>query len=176
MRLDRWARWSLYGLVAALVLTGGIWWALDWRGDLALSSAWRQTGSYLLMAHGGAAMLVLLVLGMLIPLHVRPGWVSGKSRTSGVLMLAVNAALVVTAFGLYYIGHEALRRWTGTLHATIGFGLPMLLAAHVLLGRRRRVEHHEPALSHHPILAHHRMHRREGERRRVVRSSSRPTH
>ena len=176
MRLDRWVRLSLYGLVAALVLTGGGWWTLDWRGDLALGSAWRQAGSYLLMVHGGAAMLALLVLGALIPLHVRPGWTSGNSRVSGVLMLAVNAALVVTAFGLYYIAHEALRRWTGTLHAAIGFGLPLLLVAHVLLGRRRRVEQRAPALSHHPTLARHRAHRREAERRRFVRSGNRPDH
>jgi hypothetical protein len=162
--------------VAALVLTGGIWWVLDWRGDLALGSAWRQAGSYLLMAHGGASMLVLLVLGMLIPLHVRPGWASGNSRTSGVLMLIVNAVLIVTAFGLYYVGHETLRRWTGTLHATIGFGLPMLLAAHVLLGRRRRVEERDLAPSHHPSLARHRAHRRGREGRRVVTGSSRPSH
>jgi hypothetical protein len=86
-------------------------------------------------------------------------------------MIAVNAALIVTAFGLYYIGHETLRRWTGTLHAIIGFGLPMLLAAHVILGRRRRAVPREPSVSHHPILARHRVHRRELERRRVARGS-----
>jgi len=90
-------------------------------------------------------------------------------------MLAVNAALIATAFGLYYIGHEALRRWTGTVHTTIGLGLPALLAIHVWLGRRRRVEPPGPAPSQREWTAHSRRSRRI-ERRRLARTGARPGH
>ncbi|HXJ84482.1 MAG TPA: hypothetical protein VMS64_38065 [Candidatus Methylomirabilis sp.] len=177
MRLEPRVRASLYAVTALMFVTGGIWWILDWRDALAVGSAWRQVGSYLLMAHGGAAMLALLLLGAMIPLHLRPAWPSGNSRVTGILMIAVNAALIVTAFGLYYIGHDALRRWTGTIHASIGFGMPALLAVHVWRGRRRRVERSEPWRSHHEGLAHVRpTSRRAAVRRAVVRSGGRGRH
>jgi hypothetical protein len=53
-------------------------------------------------------------------------------------MLACNGVLVLTAFGLYYAGSDALRRWTSALHVAIGLGLPLLVAGHVVLGRRAR--------------------------------------
>jgi len=50
-------------------------------------------------------------------------------------MLALNAALIATAFGLYYLGSETFRRWASDLHIGVGLSLPILLAVHVLLGR-----------------------------------------
>lgn len=175
MRLDPRVRGSLYALTAVLLVTGGAWWILDWLGALAVSSTWRQTGAYLLMVHGGAAMLSLMLLGALVPLHVYAAWASGSSRRTGALMLAFNAVLIATAFGLYYIGHEGLRRWTGTLHAFIGFGLPVLLAAHVLVGRRRRVDQPAAFLPRHERTARAPSSRRETERR-LAGSRRRPRH
>jgi hypothetical protein len=177
MRLEPRVRACLYAVTAVLFVTGGTWWILDWRDALAVGSTWRQTGSYLLMAHGGAAMLALLLLGAMIPLHLRAAWPSRSSRGTGVVMIVANAALIATAFGLYYVGHDAIRRWTGIIHASIGFGLPALLAIHVLLGRRRRVEQREPVLSHREPSAHVRPpSRRAAARRPLVRTGGRAHH
>jgi len=148
VQLELRIRAAAYALVAALFVTGGTWWMLDWVGALAVGSAWRQTGAYLLMVHGGASMLFLLLLGALIPLHIGVAWPSRRNRKTGLITLAATGVLVATAFGLYYVGHEALRRWTGVVHATVGFALPAALAAHVLIGRRRRAEQPELLLSH----------------------------
>jgi len=59
--------------------------------------------------HGGAAMVTLLLLGALIPVHVMRAWRSRKNRVSGSAMVTFNAVLIVTAFGLYYLGSETLR-------------------------------------------------------------------
>jgi small-conductance mechanosensitive channel len=51
-------------------------------------------------------------------------------------VLATNAVLIVTAFGLYYTGSEMLRRWTSDIHIAVGLGFPLLLLLHVILGKR----------------------------------------
>jgi len=121
----------LYLTVGALVVTGTVWLLLD-------RATWPETATYLLRLHGAAAMVTLVLLGTLLPLHVRVGWRRGRNVASGIVMLATNGALVLTAFGLYYAGSESLRHWTSALHTAIGLALPLLIVAHVVLGRRAR--------------------------------------
>lgn len=137
MRLDPRCRAAFYGIASVLFGTGAADLAVDrWQDPLA-PGAWREAGVYLIMAHGGAAMLFLLILGSLAALHIPTAWRSGGNRTTGVAVLASNAVLIVTALGLYYIGSETLRPWVSDLHLAVGLGFPALLAAHVALGRRR---------------------------------------
>lgn len=131
MRLSVRFQTVLYGVLALLFVTGAAWIEVD-------RTAWPETATYLLRLHGGAAMATLVLLGALLPIHVRIGWRRGRNRASGTVMLVSNAILVVTAFGLYYTGSETLRQWTNDLHIAIGLGLPVLVAAHVVLGRRAR--------------------------------------
>ena len=131
MRLSARFRAVLYGVVAVLFVTGAAWIAVD-------RAVWPKTATYLLRLHGGAAMAMLVLLGALLPLHVRIAWRRGKNLASGIGMLGSNAILVMTAFGLYYTGSETLRRWSSELHIAIGLGLPLLVAGHALLGRRSR--------------------------------------
>ena len=177
MRLEPRVRAALYAVTTVLFLTGVTWWALDWRGAFDVGSTWRPAGSYLLMTHGGAAMLAMILLGALIPLHLRAAWPSRISRGTGVLMIASHAVLIVTAFGLYYIGQDALRRWTGTVHASIGFGVPALLVVHVMLGRRRRVSPRESVRSNHERTVRVRpASRRAAEGHSLARSGGRTRH
>ncbi len=83
-------------------------------------------------------MLALLLLGALGPVHVRTAWRRGLNRTTGIVMVTLNGMLVATAFGLYYVGSEAVRNWTSILHIGFGFGFPALLLAHVASGRAAR--------------------------------------
>jgi cation transport ATPase len=119
----------LYLVIAVLFITGAAWVAVD-------RAVWPETATYLLRLHGGAAMAMLVLLGALLPLHVRVGWRRRRNRGSGALMVAANAILVATAFGLYYAGSDALRHWTSDLHIALGFALPLAVAGHVLRGRK----------------------------------------
>jgi len=92
--------------------------------------------AYLLMVHGGAAMVTLLLLGALIPVHLLRAWRSRRNRVSGLIMATLNAALIVTAFGLYYLGSETLRPWMSLTHIAAGFSLSLLFPIHIFLGRR----------------------------------------
>lgn len=109
----------------------------DWQKDISGDEIWQQTVAYLLMVHGGAAMATLLLLGALVPVHVLRAWRSRKNRVSGSFMAAFNAVLIATAFGLYYLGSEALRPWISWIHIAAGFSLSLWFPVHILLGRRK---------------------------------------
>ena len=130
MRLEGGLRWSIYAIVAVLFITGDAWWLLDERSG--------GSRYYLIATHGLSAMGFLVALGATFTLHVREGWRRRLNRGSGAVVLTVAGVLILTAFGLYYFGSDALRSWTSGLHIIIGLALPLLLAVHVVLGRRAR--------------------------------------
>jgi hypothetical protein len=135
VRLDPGFRRALYAAVAVLTVTGAGWMLADWQKDPAGPEAWQTMAANLLMVHGGTAMIMLMLLGALFPLHVRQSWRSGRNRLSGPTMIGINAALIVTGFGLYYAGSELLRAWISDIHIAAGFVLPALLALHIWVGR-----------------------------------------
>jgi hypothetical protein len=136
MRLNTSFRYSIYAAFAALVLTGGGWLVADWQKDVSSDEVWQQVAACMLMVHGGAAMLALLLLGALIPVHLLRAWRAKKNRISGGIVATLNVALILTAFGLYYLGSEALRPWLSWIHIVIGFALAAMLPIHVMLGKR----------------------------------------
>jgi cation transport ATPase len=136
LRLSSPFRFAVYAAFAALLLTGAAWLVADAWKDPEGSEIWQAIAANLLMLHGGAAMLTLMFLGALIPLHARRNWRIRSNRPTGTLMLACNAILVVTAFGLYYVGWDAVRWWVSEIHTAAGFFLPALFLVHVALGRR----------------------------------------
>lgn len=136
MRLKISIRYSLYAAVAVLVLTGAGWLLADWQKNIAADESWQEIAANLLMVHGGMAMLALLLLGALIPVHLLRAWRSRKNRVSGSIMATLNAVLIVTAFGLYYLGSEAVRPWMSWIHLCAGFALAVMFPLHVWLGRR----------------------------------------
>lgn len=136
MRLDRWFRRALYAAFATLVATGAAWLLADWGKDHLSPDPWQEIAADTLMVHGGGAMVTLMLLGALVPLHVRRAWRSRRNRLTGPAMIAISAVLIATAFGLYYAGSDALRRWISNAHIVVGFLLPAGLILHVWLGRR----------------------------------------
>jgi cytochrome c biogenesis protein CcdA len=136
LRLKPSFRFAIYAAFAVLFLTGVGWLVADWQKDISGDEIWQQSIAYLLMVHGGAAMVTLLLLGALIPVHVLRAWRSLKNRLSGSAMVTFNAVLIVTAFGLYYLGSETLRPWMSWIHIAAGFSLALLFPLHIYRGRR----------------------------------------
>ena len=137
MRLKPSFRLAIYAAFAVLFLSGAGWLVADWRKEISSDEIWQQSVAYLLMMHGAAAMVTLLLLGALIPVHLLRAWRSQKNRTSGSATAALNAILIVTAFGLYYLGSETLRPWMSWIHIAAGFSLSLWLPVHIILGRRQ---------------------------------------
>ncbi|HEX7920855.1 MAG TPA: hypothetical protein VF583_07870 [Bradyrhizobium sp.] len=136
MRLKRSFRYSMYATFGALLLTGAGWLVADWQKNAAADEIWQQAAANLLMVHGGVAMLALLTLGALIPVHLLRAWRSRKNLISGSIMAAFNAVLILTAFGLYYLGSEQVRPWMSWIHLIAGFALSLMFPLHIWLGRR----------------------------------------
>ena len=136
MQLKPSFRFAIYAAFAVLFLTGVVWLVADWQKDISSDEIWQQSIAYLLMVHGGAAMVTLLFLGALIPVHMMRAWRSRRNRVSGSAMATFNAVLIVTAFGLYYLGSETLRPWMSWIHIVAGLSLVLWLPVHIYLGRR----------------------------------------
>jgi hypothetical protein len=146
IRLKRPQRYFLY-VVLALVFLSGVAWAY-WnyfvasRGDFEMSAkAWAMK------IHGGAAMAVLVLVGMLLNVHVRFAWRAGRNRINGSVFLSALAVLTISGYGLYYAGGERLRAWTSWIHLAVGLILPILLLIHILLGRKTRPTVHSSTKS-----------------------------
>jgi len=138
VRLEPRYRAALYAVLAVLTISGAVWLVADWRKDPLEPDFWQDVAPKMLMLHGGTAMVTLMLLGALVPLHIRRAWRSGRNRLTGPIMITINTALIATAFGLYYAGSETLRPWVSDLHIAVGFALPFALLVHVWLGRRTR--------------------------------------
>lgn len=138
MRLSRFYRRLVYWTLTLLVLSGAAWIVADQlkAGDDA--EFWQRTVATALMVHGGAAMIMLLLLGILIESHMRRAWRARRNRATGVVMIAFNTLLVVSAFLLYYAGSETLRPWISNGHIVLGLAMPVLVLLHVIVGRRAR--------------------------------------
>jgi len=125
-------------VVSVLFISGALWVFTDRLKQTAAGEMWSRMSASLLMLHGAGAMVMLVLFGGLIPFHVRVGWRRNRNRMTGSLMLGANAALIVTAFGLYYAGAEPVREWASDVHIAVGLALPALLVWHVVRGRWRR--------------------------------------
>ncbi len=130
----------LYGAYGLLTLSGVLWLVFHFflRGKGEFGDAphpWQPTA---LQVHGFAAMATLVMLGTLLPGHVRRGWRANKSLRTGVSLLAFNGILALTGYGLYYAGGEKLREWTSLVHWVLGLAAPVTMALHVWIGHRAR--------------------------------------
>lgn len=136
-RLELPYRYAIYAAFTLLFLSGAVWLLADQLKDGSDTEVWQHVSAYSLMLHGGTAMLALMLLGALFPLHIGRAWRAKKNRLTGSAMVATNAILIATAFGLYYLGVEELRPWASEIHIAFGMALPLLLFTHVKAGRRR---------------------------------------
>jgi small-conductance mechanosensitive channel len=136
MRLKNAFRFALYGIFALLFASGALWiYADQMKNNEMDTEMWQQAAAFLLSLHGGAAMVTLLLLGALGPMHVQRAWRAKKNRATGVASIAMYGLLIATAFGLYYVGSEALRPWISTIHIAFGLAVPAVITAHIMVGR-----------------------------------------
>jgi len=144
LRLDPGLRSWNYAAFAALFATGAMWLVADQLKASQNEELWQAIAANMLMLHGMTAMVALVLLGAMMPLHVQRSWRAGKNRISGTVMVAANMALVATACGLYYAGSDLLRTFVADVHIAVGLALPALVVTHIVLGRRTNPLPHPP--------------------------------
>jgi hypothetical protein len=147
MRLSNGHRRWIYWSGAALFATGALW--LLFHYFLRRHGPFGETGHPLevwwLRLHGACAMLVLVVLGSLLPIHVRRGWHQRRNLLAGCMVSAIALLLIVSGYGLYYYGGEDGRPWISAFHWLLGLGTPALLVWHIWSGRHSVDRLHSPA-------------------------------
>ena len=138
---------AIYGIVAALWLTGALWivfhYFLRVPGDFgpqphALEKWW-------LRLHGLAAFASLVMLGTVLPVHARRAWQLRKNRATGMSMKLISLWLALTGYTLYYFSSEANEAWLPVLHWGVGLALPLALVLHIRRGRARHKVLAKPA-------------------------------
>jgi hypothetical protein len=137
IRLTPYHRRLLYGVLALLFLSGAAW---AYWSDLVPSPGEFEMNAkaWAMKVHGGAAMAILVLVGMLLTGHVRFAWRARRNRGNGSAFLGTFGILTVTGYGLYYAGGERLRAWMSWIHLAAGLSLPLLLILHIWLGKRTR--------------------------------------
>jgi hypothetical protein len=132
----RWVYWSS----AILFASGALWLVLHYFGGTQgqfEGAPSHPLETWCLRAHGAGAMLVLLVVGTLIPIHIRRGWHQRRNRVAGSILAATAFVLIATGYALYYCAGEDTRFWISVLHWSLGLGALPLLILHVALGKAR---------------------------------------
>jgi hypothetical protein len=129
----QWVYWT----AAALFASGALWLVfhhfLQSQGQFG--PAPHPFEQWWLRLHGAAAMLALLVVGSLLPIHVRRGWHQHRNRPLGIALASVLLLLAVSGYALYYFGGEEARPWISVSHWGIGIASPLALVWHIARGR-----------------------------------------
>lgn len=137
LQLSPLQRRSLYSASVLLLVSGVVW---AWLHRLDESGAAGETLRYwkpwLLKVHGFAAVGFVLLLGTLLPNHVRRAWHARKNRGNGAFFLIATSLLVLSGYTLYYLGDETWRNAASQFHLWLGVASPVLLVIHILSGRR----------------------------------------
>lgn len=128
---------SIHIVALAALLTGVAWVALHFtvQGwiDEKIS---RPTEVVLLKIHGAASMLALVALGTLLSTHILPALKNPPNRRAGIALLAIIAGLVLTGWGLYYLGDENLRGWASDFHIAAGMATAAIFIHHIRYRKR----------------------------------------
>jgi hypothetical protein len=108
---------------------------LEWEVPWTLPAGAR---SVVAATHGFAATVSLIVVGALLPLHVRAGLRLARNFVSGILLLTALATLAVTGWLIYYVIDEQLSVFASVLHLGAGVICLAPLWIHAVIGIRLR--------------------------------------
>src|ERR1041385_1836374 len=125
MRLGVWHARSIYLTTALLVVSGLLWLGFHYflRIDGEFGPQPHPLEYWWLRLHGASAMLSLIALGSVMPVHIRRAWALRRNRVTGVAISALLAFLVLTGYALYYFAGGASRGWISIAHWAIGLAL-----------------------------------------------------
>jgi hypothetical protein len=132
------AKVVLYGNLMLSLLSGSTWFILHtWmitEGEFGPEhSPWEP---WLMKVHGASAFLAMMGFGWVLGRHVNVTWRTRRARVTGISVVSAVAILILSGYGLYYIGDLELRERVGLLHLAFGIGLPMILGIHVWKAHR----------------------------------------
>jgi hypothetical protein len=137
-RLERWHRFSLYGVSGLLAASGVLWLIARYflRAAGEFGEAVNPLEPWAMKLHGAAAMAALFFVGSLLNNHIRRAHHGRRNRYSGWSMVALLSLLTASGYALYYLASESSRPLWSAAHWILGLLFPALLVLHIFLGRR----------------------------------------
>ena len=138
MQLGFWQKTAVYITASIVGVSGLLWFILH---DV-LAENLDDLTHLSLMLHGVSAYALLVLIGSLLPVHVRWGWLRRRNLLTGLIVTATMAILTVTALVLYY-GSEEIQVPGKWVHLAFGLGSFVVFPAHAFMGLKKR----HPALS-----------------------------
>ena len=140
MRFTHLHRRLLLLALAALALTGLVWTALDLAYGLGPveDQAAQLTKAWLGRLHGALAMVALVALGSVLPLHLPAGWKARAHLASGLSVTTVAVALVASGYLLYYAADDGMRSISVYAHIVAGVGACVLFGIHWFASAHKR--------------------------------------
>lgn len=131
-------RWT-YGVTAVLWGSGALWLLFHYffQVDGRFGPRPHPLQAWWLRLHGLAMMLALATFGSLFIHHMRRAWQLRRNRLAGGAVAFLGLWLIATGYALYYFANDANAAWLPLLHWIPGLLLPVLLAVHIVAGRRR---------------------------------------
>ena len=135
-RLAASLRYSLYAATAMVFASGALWLAARYLPASRPLADGLATAS--LRVHGGAALVLLVLIGGTGSLHAPSAWRERKNLVSGISLSTALVVLTATGYCLYYLGDESARTISSLGHWMLGLALPAALACHLWPGRRNR--------------------------------------
>lgn len=140
LQLSRRHRWSIYAAGLVLFVSGMLWACFQHLEDAGHTSGpWSELKPSVMTIHGLVAAGFVLLLGTLLPVHVRHSWHARRNRGNGTFFLSTVVTLTLTGYALYYLGSEKGRAWCSNIHFWLGAIIPVLLIWHIWSGRRATV-------------------------------------
>jgi hypothetical protein len=135
-RLAASLRYSLYAATTMVFASGALWLAVRYLP--ASRPLPDGLAAVSMRIHGGAAMVLLVLIGCAASLHAPGGWRERKNVATGISLSAALVLLTATGYCLYYLGDEFARTVSSISHWVLGLALPAALACHIKLGRRQK--------------------------------------
>lgn len=137
-QMPRWVRLAVYGVGLLCALSGVLWLLLHHfvqvEGEFGPEPSPFQHP--LLVLHGVVAAMLIWLFGLLWLTHVRRAWKRRRNWRSGGFMVLLLAWLAISGLGLYYLGSEQWRQYTGIAHWLAGIIATLWLPFHIWRGRR----------------------------------------
>jgi hypothetical protein len=132
-----WALLALLAVTGLALVPGMLALRLEWE----VPEQWMPQGRVIWAAlHGLLAFGSLLLLGSLLPLHVRHGLRQRRNRGTGIALLSTWPVLLLTGWGIYYVSNELLARWTSVAHSLIALPISVFLGVHAWRAHRIHTE------------------------------------
>jgi hypothetical protein len=139
-QLERWHRWTIYGVCAALFLTGLLWLLAHYflRTPGEFGETIHPLEHLSMQMHGAVAMVAWFFIGSLLNNHIRRAHRARRNMLTGWLMITLLAWLTVSGYGLYYLVTDNNQQIWSLSHWISGILWPALLIWHIKSGRKLR--------------------------------------